>query len=311
MLGVLSPSTGWTRSRSRFTYAGSPMKPEASPTHVRICLHGLHIFPVKLIEMNIDAFKADTQHVTADLLHVARILSSQFSTSLKLVGVAAVTALEQHRFVPGTLLVLCTRALSSDGRPASALHPFAAAMELIVLSLYAHAGTPERSQEQTDTPFVLPGVAPRVLLGDLLYTLAYRMTVSTGHQAALMAMAQITEKMVVAATRERLGTKAHAPVPKQSEFLAASYAGCGTLAAVLGGASPEQRGLLEEFGAMCGQLRAAGGRQSSEDGITSVASEAQCIAKANEIFAPSSFRDDISKLIGFLVRSLPQPLLIA
>lgn len=266
-----------------------------------------------------------TRHLSSDLVAVTRLMESGQSAHLGFVDTIVRAAVARNRFVASSLLMLGTRALGNDAAEpldASTLHAFAAAMELIVLSLDGHANLPDQSRANPDEPLLSLGPAVGVLLGDLLYTRAFRLIVQTGHERGLAEVARITERMVLGATSERFPAAAEtnaptatAPATQSATLLTATYAGCASLAALLGGATPQQHQLLERLGTMCGRLQSTQ-PQAAADGSGNgkgkgkgthangnAADASTCKALAGEIFEPSEYRDDICALVDFLATS--------
>lgn len=235
-----------------------------------------------------------TRHLSADLVAVTNLMESGQSAHLGFVDTIVRAAVARNQFVASALVMLGVRALNNSSvatpEPAT-LHAFAAAMELIVLSLDGHANLPDKSDANPDEPLLSLGPAIGVLLGDLLYTRAFRLIVHTGHERGLAEVASITEKMVLGATSERFPEASGAATMERATLLTASYAGCASLAALLGGATVEQHRRLESFGEMCGRLQGGSGETALVESVK---------ALAGEIFQPSAFRDDLFTLVDFL-----------
>jgi octaprenyl-diphosphate synthase len=245
-------------------------------------------------------------HIAADLATVLDRVESGIPTHLGFIRPLVRAALVEEGMVPGCLLLLCARASGSKADLRPTLHAFAAAMELITLSLHAHSRLPEHTAQPSAVPLLSLGSAAGVLFGDLLYTHAFAMIVRCGHREAIAEMATATEHMVIASTRERvrrsrvLNSPSHA---FNSSLAAACRASC-SLAALLTGTSAAGRTLLRNFGVLCGAMRQRNaqstGAKPAVDKMDALyrRSADRCLSILAQALPASPYRDDLELFVA-------------
>ena len=134
-------------------------------------------------------------HIAADLATVLDRIESGIPTHLEFIRPLVRAGLVEQSMLPGSLLLLCARAIGSKTDLLPTLHAFAAAMELITLSLHTHSRLPDQPAQLPTVPLLSLGSAAGVLFGDLLYTHAFSMIVGCRHREAIAEMATATEHM--------------------------------------------------------------------------------------------------------------------
>lgn len=252
--------------------------------------------------MNHHANSAWKQPVAADLQVVVQLIEADQSAHLGFVDSLVSNSVNSHGHVPSALLLLTARALAPTAPLAPGAHAFAAAMELIVLSLGAHASLPDKQEASSTQPMLSLGPAIGVLLGDLLYSRAFRLIAGTGLEKGIAEVANITERMVVAATRDRFAPHEITSADQPRTLMAAAYAGCCTLSAALTGASGQQTQLLHDFGLLCATLEQQAGTPA-EAGSAAAAAEADALS--TQIFPASIYRDALGNLVAQLAARKP------
>ncbi|MDE1179278.1 hypothetical protein [Paraburkholderia sp.] len=245
--------------------------------------------------------------ISADLAAILNVLSQEQSAHLTFAKPFINAAIANEHLIASSVLMLSARAAgaaSDDDRDAPTLHAFAAAMELMVLSLEAHArlgnqrsGDAAQAQNEGEgevsSPLLSLGTPAGVLLGDVLYTRAFQIVVKTGHAPGLTEIARATERMVTAAAREHIATTAGThPAPddpaRVNPFRREAYAACCRLAAVLTPVTQDQHALLFSLA-------------DRMTGSVQLESALPDTSVLRDCFAPSMYRDALSGLLASLV----------
>lgn len=260
--------------------------------------------PVRRIEDTMQRRTSDwTSSIRDDLETVKKRIELDDVEHLRFVDPIIGTSIQRQAYIPSGLMLLTARAFALDASGEEALCAFAAAMELIVMSLGAHAKLPERRALQAAEPMLALGPAIGVLLGDLLYTRAFRLIVQTGVETAVAEVAAVTERMIVAATCERFSASAGAPANAAPTLLAAAYAGCCSIAAVLANAPPSQRRTSENPGRICASLQH---RPSTVRVAELTLDVGEGGALITRLFSPSKYRDGVHELLTHLTVHSPE-----
>jgi hypothetical protein len=248
--------------------------------------------------------------IASDLNAVLSLIEFGQPSSFRFAQPLIREALMQQELASSSLLLLCARAMGAKNERRPTLHAFAAGMELITLSLHAHANLPDTAASTHPMPLLSLGTATGVLLSDYLYTRAFGMIVRTGHPEAVAEVAKATERMVTAATAERFSTadSGNQPVTASRSPLAAAWGASCSLAALLAGATHPDASLLRDFGVRCGmlkQLAARSGRVGSlpqEDDVarrrTMSDLSDNCLASLVQAFPASGYREDLASFVA-------------
>ncbi|ASW04345.1 MULTISPECIES: hypothetical protein [Burkholderiaceae] len=195
--------------------------------------------------------------IASDLSGVAQLLELALPSAATFARPLVRSAIVSEDLLASSLLVLCAHEVAGTVPLVPAVQVFAAAMELIIISLNAHALLPDGELAMESSPLLALGSAAGVLLGDLLYTHAFRMIVQTREANAIQLVAKATEEMVKGATRERF--PANGQMASCDDVLgarlAATYGACCRIGGLLGGASSSQLDAMQRLGAECGRLK--------------------------------------------------------
>lgn len=195
-------------------------------------------------------------HVAEDIAAVLQLIGAVNSEAFRLAGMLVREALWRERFVPMSLLMLCARAVGVTDRERETLHAFAAAIELINVSLAAHAGLSGGEVTSDNGPLLSLGEPAGVLLGDCLYTQAFELIAGTRNMRAIEEIAALTEGMIVARIRERFPPKGSDPPhsPAYRSLREVVWSACCSIASTVVRGTNEQHLLLHEFGGLCARL---------------------------------------------------------
>jgi len=191
--------------------------------------------------------------IDADLAQVGTLIQQGLNTDVALIAYAAqhIARSPEQRVRPALALV-CAQALGDRGARQQAL---AAAVELIHAALALHHEVDLPAEE---APAGL-GNAPSVLLGDLLYTGAFRAIVALGDMRVLRVLADATNQVAEGSVMFQQ-TYQTPDAPAQSDdngerHLRITQARTASLfeagarcAAILAGASPEVEAALAAYG---------------------------------------------------------------
>lgn len=214
-------------------------------------------------------------HTSTDLQRIGDLLGAcggphfgAFNTAIRLVASA-------HGLRSSLFMLLAARAYTRRAELHSSVCSFAAALELMLVAVTAHARIVEPGSEGGNDN------AATVLIGDLLYTHGFRLIAAAGHWEGIARLSGISNRMVVAATSTMLG----AP-ERLAELYTVTYGGCAELAAVLTDAAPLEAERMIHLGEQVGALVAASG-----EGEGAVHARARCIELIEQTFAPSLYRD--------------------
>lgn len=191
--------------------------------------------------------------IDADLAQVDALIQRRLNTDVALIAYAArhIAHSPEQRVRPALALV-CGRALNDSGAHQQVL---AAAVELIHAALALHH---EVDLPEAEAPAGL-GNAPSVLLGDLLYTGAFRAIVELGDMRVLRVLADATNQVAegsvmyqqayqtpdVQAPPDETGHQHLRITQARTASLFEAGARC---AAILAGASPEVEAALAAYG---------------------------------------------------------------
>lgn len=191
--------------------------------------------------------------IDADLAQVGALIQRRLNTDVALIAYAAqhIAQSPEQRVRPALALV-CGRALGDSGARQQVL---AAAVELIHAALALHH---EVDQATDDAPAGL-GNAPSVLLGDLLYTGAFRAIVELGDMRVLRVLADATNQVAEGSVMYQQAYQTPAaqanPDDTGNQHLRITQARTASLfeagarcAAILAGASPEVEAALAAYG---------------------------------------------------------------
>ena len=200
--------------------------------------------------------------IDAELAQVSTLIQQRLNTDVALIAYAAryMASTPDHRSRPAMAL-MAARSLGDMGPRQQLL---AAAIELIHAALALHHGV---DQADAEAPAAL-GNAPSVLLGDLLYTGAFRAIVELGNMRVLRILADATNQIAEGSVMYQLVYQS--PKPSATDEAAAvqhlritqartaslfgAAARCG---AILAGAAPATESALAAYGqswGLCWQL---------------------------------------------------------
>ena len=119
--------------------------------------------PVRRIEDTMQRRTSDwTSSIRDDLETVKKRIELDDVEHLRFVDPIIGTSIQRQAYIPSGLMLLTARAFALDASGEEALCAFAAAMELIVMSLGAHAKLPERRALQAAEPMLALGPHRRV-----------------------------------------------------------------------------------------------------------------------------------------------------
>ncbi|SEF07681.1 hypothetical protein SAMN02787142_7511 [Burkholderia sp. WP9] len=239
--------------------------------------------------------------ISTDLTAILNQVGDKQSSHLAFARPFIDGAIANERLLASSVLMLCARAIGvQDGRE-RCLYAFAAAMELMVLSLGAHARLSDATAGTPANPLLTLGTAAGVLLGDVLYTRAFQIVVKTGHAGGLAEIARATERMVAAAANDRVVPNESTPTQRgTASFRMEAYASCCRLAGVLNETvSPDRHAQLGRLAE-----RLLGTRMIPMSGDENVETKETDLDLLHTCFRPSEFRDALSLLLSSL-RSNP------
>jgi hypothetical protein len=172
--------------------------------------------------------------VASDLTIIAGGIRQTLGNHLAFALPVIESAIVGEGLIASSVMMLCARAIGLQDGDEQRLHAFATAMELMVISLGAHAQLDRTGLSEPANPLLTLGTAASVLLGDALYTRAFQLVVRTGHTEGLAEIGRATEDMVVAATGGRvMADHLKAPLTTDSSYRAAAYASSCRLASLL------------------------------------------------------------------------------
>lgn len=191
--------------------------------------------------------------IDADLAQVSTLIQQRLNTDVALIAYAAqhIAHSPEQRLRPALALV-CGRALG-DASPRQQV--LAAAVELIHAALALHH---EVDQPTADAPAGL-GNAPSVLLGDLLYTGAFRAIVELGDMRVLRVLADATNQVAEGSVMYQQAYQTP-QAPRQTDEAglqhlritkartASLFEAGARCAAILAGAAPEVEAALAAYG---------------------------------------------------------------
>ena len=191
--------------------------------------------------------------ITAELAQVSTLIQQRLNTDVALIAYAAryLAAAPDHHTRPAMALI-AAKALGDIG---PRQHLLAAAVELIHAALALHHGV---DQVEAETPSGL-GNAPSVLLGDLLYTSAFRAIVELGDMRVLRVLADATNQIAEGSVMYQLAYQS--PRPQATAEAACAqhlritqartaslFAAAARSAAILAGAPPTTETALAAYG---------------------------------------------------------------
>lgn len=187
-----------------------------------------------------------------DLGRVNAIIRQHLNTDLLLIHQAVTLIIGREDRVRPALVALVARAL---GEPNARHDALAAAVELIhsALALHCEVGEAQTSPSEREDAAGLFGDDVKILLGDLLYTGAFKATVSLRDLRASQVIAKATnviaqgEVMAIEARREpQIDTSRHLQIVRAHTATLFEAATRG--AAILSGAAPEIEETMAAFG---------------------------------------------------------------
>ena len=212
------------------------------------------------------SFPAWLQH---DMEQVNALIRRQFDSEVVLIRQVVEFILHGEERVRPALVLAAARALGHTGDRHYAL---AAAVELIHISLALHDGVTEASGGGADahSEGALFGNAGNILLGDLLYTGAFRMIVDLNDMAVMRVLADATN--VIAEGEVMYRAARAAPVRDAERHLdivrrrrAKLFEAGAQCMAILHRATPEVCEAFARFGLHVGMAHAL--RTEAEDGV--------------------------------------------
>jgi octaprenyl-diphosphate synthase len=234
--------------------------------------------------------------ISTDLKSVLRLIDTEQADYMTFARPMVGAAIANERLLCSSLLILSSRALGISANCEETLHAFAAAMELIVLSLQGHASLRDDCSVVTPHPLFALGSAAGILLGDLLYTHAFRIIVRTGHMEGLAEVASATERMINSSTLERFPPASEIEYHSApNSFRAEAYSACCALAGVLTCAHPVQSKMLHEFGTHCGSRLTPGIGHDLNQPADPPSLAFPILARC---FQPSGYRDALQTLVN-------------
>ena len=195
-----------------------------------------------------------------DMEQVNALIRRQFDSEVVLIRQVVEFILHAGERVRPALVLAAARALGHAG---DRRHALAAAVELIHISLALHDGVTEASGGGADahSEGALFGNAGNILLGDLLYTGAFRMIVDLNDMEVMRVLADATN--VIAEGEVMYRAARAAPVRDAERHLdivrrrrAKLFEAGAECMAILHGAAPEVRAALARFGLQAGMAHA-------------------------------------------------------
>lgn len=235
--------------------------------------------------------------ISTDLTAILNEVGDKQSSHLAFARPFIDGSIANERLIASSVLMLCARAIGvQDGRE-RCLYAFAAAMELMVLSLGAHAQLSDATAGTPVNPLLTLGTAAGVLLGDVLYTRAFQIVVKTGHAGGLAEIARATERMVAAAANDTVVPNDSTPTQRgKASFRMEAYASCCRLAGVL------NETVCADRHAQLGRLaeRLLGTRMIPMSMDANVETKETDLDLLHSCFGPSEFRDALALLLSSL-----------
>lgn len=212
-----------------------------------------------------DSFPAWLQN---DMERVNALIRAQFDSEVVLIRQVVNLILHGGERTRPALVLAAARALGYSGERQYAL---AAAVELIHISLALHDGVTEASGGGADahSEGALFGNAGNILLGDLLYTGAFRMIVDLDDMAVMRVLSDATNviaegEVMYRAARDAGECSAAAYLDIVSRRRARLFEAGVECMAMVHGAAAATRAALKSFGAHVGMAYAL--RTDAEDG---------------------------------------------
>ena len=204
-----------------------------------------------------------------DMEQVNALIRRQLDSDVVLIRQVVEFILHGNERVRPGLVLAAARALGQAGDRQYAL---AAAVELIHVSLALHDGVTEASGGGADahSEGALFGNAGNILLGDLLYTGAFRMIVNLNDMEVMRVLSDATNVIAEGEVLYRVARAA--PVRDAARYLdmvsrrrAKLFEAGAACMAILHGAAPEVRAAFARFGGHVGMAHAL--RTEAEDAV--------------------------------------------
>jgi hypothetical protein len=235
--------------------------------------------------------------ISTDLTAILNEVGDKQSSNLAFARPFIDGSIANERLIASSVLMLCARAIGVQEGTERCLYAFAAAMELMVLSLGAHAQLSDATAGTPVNPLLTLGTAAGVLLGDVLYTRAFQIVVKTGHAGGLAEIARATERMVAAAANDTVVPNDSTPTQRgKASFRMEAYASCFRLAGVLNETVSADRH------AQLGRLaeRLLGTRMIPMSMDANVETKETDLDLLHSCFGPSEFREALALLLSSL-----------